>query len=94
MSGIQGRDGCAAAVRAASELHPKGHFQFLARIMVVVKGWRQTDTQWPASHVQSVLMYIQAIALTHKKGSSAAVMSFTCPVGLRSPADDHLIYLG
>lgn len=49
--GVRGRDGCAAAVRAASELHAKGHFQFLARIMVVVKGWRQTDTQWPTSRV-------------------------------------------
>lgn len=57
-SGVQGRAGCTAAVseafleEAAFDLNLKGHFQFLARgILVVVKGWRQTDMQGPTSHV-------------------------------------------
>ena len=54
--GVQGRDGCAAAViegfleEAAFELNWKGHFHFLdRRIMVAVKGQRQTDMQGASS---------------------------------------------
>lgn len=54
----QGRARCTAAVseafleEAAFELNLKGHFQFLARgILVAVKGWRQTDMQGPTSRV-------------------------------------------